>query len=97
MLVRSRSSVLSAAFGGFALAALVQASPTLAADAEKGKQVFESKCADCHEAADLTGDAAKDFSAKVLEIAAGKIKHKKKVKMSKVEADDVSAWAATLK
>jgi mono/diheme cytochrome c family protein len=69
----------------------------LAADAARGKGKFEAACAECHAAADLKGAAAATFGEKLQQIAAGKGKHRPKLKLSAEEVADLGGYLATLK
>jgi mono/diheme cytochrome c family protein len=62
------------------------------ADAAAGKATFEKACAECHEVGDFKGEDAKELAGKIDQIAAGKLKHKKPIKLSAAEAADVAAY-----
>lgn len=63
-----------------------------AADVVAGKAVAQAKCVECHEAADWEGEDAASLSGLIADIAAGKIKHKKKFQLSASEIADIAAY-----
>jgi mono/diheme cytochrome c family protein len=75
-----------------AAAGLAGFSGAVRADAAAGKATFDKVCAECHEADDFKGEDVKDITAKIEEISAGKMKHKKAFKLSAQEASDVAAY-----
>jgi mono/diheme cytochrome c family protein len=67
-------------------------SPTAAS---AGKALFEKQCAECHEPAEFAGKSAADLDRKLAGIAAGKIKHKGKMKLAAAERRQVADWLAS--
>jgi mono/diheme cytochrome c family protein len=66
-------------------------------DARAGEALFTDACTECHELPDLTGDDLRSFRENLRSVAAGKKKHKPKLKLTPAETGDVAAWLATLK
>lgn len=61
-------------------------------DATAGKAYFEAECAECHRAARLTGERGSKFVAGTDAIAAGKAKHKPRIKLTPKAVADVVAF-----
>jgi mono/diheme cytochrome c family protein len=53
----------------------------LAADAQAGRSVAQSKCAECHDADDWEGEDAASLESLIRDIVAGKVKHKRKLEL----------------
>jgi mono/diheme cytochrome c family protein len=79
--------VVAAGLAGYSGSAL--------ADAAAGKALFEKDCTECHEAADFKGEDAKEIQASIEQISAGKVKHKKALKLSAEQAADLAAYMVT--
>jgi cytochrome c553 len=66
-----------------------------AADVEAGKAKVKQVCAECHEVADWKAKNEADLQAKIAGVAAGKLKHPKKLQLTDAEMADIAAyWAA---
>jgi mono/diheme cytochrome c family protein len=67
----------------------------LAADAQAGRSVAQSKCAECHDADDWEGEDAASLESLIRDIVAGKVKHKRKLELGATEIADIAAyWGA---
>lgn len=67
----------------------------LAADAQAGRSVAQSKCAECHDADDWEGEDAASLESLIRDIVAGKVKHKRKLELGAAEIADIAAyWGA---
>jgi len=66
-------------------------------EAVRGAKLFEATCAECHESAQLKGDAALAFGPKIQQIVAGKAKHRPKLKLSAEDATAVAAFLTSQK
>ena len=83
-------STLLAILASFGLSAVA-----LAADAQAGRSVAQSKCAECHDADDWEGEDAASLESLIGDIVAGKVKHKRKVELSAAEIASIAAyWGA---
>ena len=71
---------------------MAMASGTALADAAAGKAKFEAQCAECHEAGDFEGTAAKEIGETLTHMAAGHVKHKTPIKLSTAEIAAVAAY-----
>jgi cytochrome c553 len=77
------------------LASLGASAVALAADAQAGRSVAQSKCAECHDADDWEGEDAASLESLIRDIVAGKVKHKRKVELSAAEIANIAAyWGA---
>ena len=82
-----RFVVIIASFGAGGVA--------LAADAQAGRSVAQSKCAECHDADDWEGEDAASLESLIRDIVAGKVKHKRKLELSAAEIANIAAyWGA---
>ena len=72
--------------------ALAPPGVALHADAAAGKAKFEAQCAECHEAGDFEGTAAKEIGETLTHMAAGHVKHKTPIKLSAAEIAAVAAY-----
>ena len=72
--------------------AMTLASVPVLADAAAGKAKFEAQCAECHEAGDFEGTAAKEIGETLTHMAAGHVKHKTPIKLSAAEIAAVAAY-----
>ena len=82
-----RFVVILASFGAGGVA--------LAADAQAGRSVAQSKCAECHDADDWEGEDAASLESLIRDIVAGKVKHKRKLELGAAEIADIAAyWGA---
>jgi cytochrome c2 len=61
-------------------------------DAAAGQAYFEAECAECHRVAKLTGERGSEFIAAAEAIAAGKARHRPKIKLTPDAAADVKAF-----
>jgi cytochrome c553 len=85
--VLGRFVVILASFGAGGVA--------LAADAQAGRSVAQSKCAECHDADDWEGEDAASLESLIRDIVAGKVKHKRKLELGAAEIADIAAyWGA---
>ena len=67
----------------------------LRADAQAGRSVAQSKCAECHDADDWEGEDAASLESLIRDIVAGKVKHKRKLELGAAEIADIAAyWGA---
>lgn len=80
---------------GLVAAGLAGYSGSALADAAAGKALFEKDCTECHEAADFKGDDAKVIQGQIEEMSAGKLKHKKALKLTAQQAADLAAYMVT--
>jgi cytochrome c553 len=67
----------------------------LAADAQAGRSVAQSKCAQCHDADDWEGEDAASLESLIRDIVAGKVKHKGKLELSAAEIANIAAYWGT--
>jgi cytochrome c553 len=81
-----RKMLVSIAFA--AAATFAWSGPALA----DAKAKFAADCADCHEVKDYAGKPAAELEGKIKDIAAGKVKHKGKVKVTDAEAKELAAY-----
>jgi mono/diheme cytochrome c family protein len=65
-----------------------------AADTDAGKAQFQQVCSECHEVADFKGKSEADLKARISDIVAGKIKHKKKLQLTDAQIADAAAYLA---
>jgi mono/diheme cytochrome c family protein len=85
--VLGRFVVILASFGAGGIA--------LGADAQAGRSVAQSKCAECHDADDWEGEDAASLESLIRDIVAGKVKHKRKLELGTAEIADIAAyWGA---
>ena len=77
-----------------AVAGLAAFGSTAYADAAAGKATFEKVCAECHEAGDFDGEDPKEVATTVKGIVGGTVKHKKALKLTDQEINDVAAFMA---
>jgi mono/diheme cytochrome c family protein len=61
------------------------------------KAKFAADCADCHEVKDYAGKPAAVLESKIKDIAAGKVKHKGKIKVTDAEAKELAAYLSAAK
>lgn len=61
-------------------------------DATAGKTYFEAECAECHRVARLTGERGSKFIAATEAIAAGKTRHRPRIKLTPKAVADVVAF-----
>lgn len=85
-----RFSILVAAF--LFSSASIQAGAQEVGDAAAGQAFFEAECAECHRVARLTGESASKFVATTEAIAAGKARHRPRIKLTPDAAADVKAF-----
>lgn len=64
----------------------------LAADAQAGRSVAQSKCGECHDADDWEGEDAASLESLIRDIVAGKVKHKRKLELSPAEIANIAAY-----
>lgn len=74
------------------LASLGASGVVLAADAQAGRSVAQSKCAQCHDADDWEGEDAASLESLIRDIVAGKVKHKSKLELSAAEIANIAAY-----
>jgi len=60
------------------------------ASADTGNE-WKSACAECHESGDYSDEKTTDVTQKILDISAGKLKHKKAFKLDAKTAADIAA------
>jgi len=82
--VLAASLVILASFGAGEAA--------LAADAQAGRIVAQSKCAECHDADDWEGEDAASLESLIRDIVAGKVKHKRKLELAPAEIANIAAY-----
>jgi mono/diheme cytochrome c family protein len=75
-----------------AAVALAGISGTVLADTAAGEAKFTAQCAECHEAGDFEGTAAKELGETLTHMAAGHMKHKKPIKLTPSEIADVAEY-----
>jgi cytochrome c553 len=88
---------MSKVLGSFVviLASFGAAGVALAADAQAGRSVAQSKCAECHDADDWEGEDAASLESLIRDIVAGKVKHKRKLELDADEIANIAAyWGA---
>jgi mono/diheme cytochrome c family protein len=66
-----------------------------AGDPAVGKAEVEAVCSECHEAAEWGEEDAASLQAKIKNVVAGKVKHKKKLALSDEEIASIAAYWAT--
>ncbi|HEY6923964.1 MAG TPA: hypothetical protein VI653_10875 [Steroidobacteraceae bacterium] len=88
MSIRSYRGILT-------LALLCGTSVSLAADLEAGKAKEQQVCSECHEIGDWKGKSETDLHAKIADIVAGKLKHKKKLQLSDAEIANLAAYISS--
>jgi mono/diheme cytochrome c family protein len=74
------------------LASLGAGGVALAADAQAGRSVAQSKCSQCHDADDWEGEDAASLESLIRDIVAGKVKHKSKVELGAAEIANIAAY-----
>jgi mono/diheme cytochrome c family protein len=74
------------------IAALGAGGVALAADAQAGRSVAQSKCAECHDADDWEGEDAASLESLIRDIVAGKVKHKRKLELNAAEIANIAAY-----
>lgn len=72
--------------------ASIHAHAQVVGDAAAGKAYFEAECAECHRVAKLKGERASEFVAATQAIAAGKAKHRPKIKLTSKTVADMTAF-----
>jgi mono/diheme cytochrome c family protein len=82
--VLATSLVIFASFGAGGVA--------LAADAQAGRSVAQSKCGECHDADDWEGEDAASLESLIRDIVAGKVKHKRKLELDPAEIANIAAY-----
>jgi mono/diheme cytochrome c family protein len=65
------------------------------ADVQAGKAKVQQICADCHEPADFKSQSEVQLRAKISDVVAGKVKHKKKLTLTDQEISDIAAYWAS--
>jgi hypothetical protein len=81
------------------LVATLMSTAGQAADLEAGKRTAQSKCSQCHAAADWEGEDVASLESLISDIVASKVKHSKgRVELSVAEISNVAAfWGAAAK
>lgn len=69
----------------------------VAADAAAGKAKADQTCATCHDPSDWKGQSEAQLRAKISDVVAGKVKHKKKIQLTPEEIDNIAAYWAGAK
>ena len=72
--------------------AIAVSGPAFAADLAAGKAIVDKTCSKCHVKADREGTDAAALQTRIQEIVAGKVKHKKPLKLTDEEAASVAAY-----
>lgn len=67
----------------------------VAADVAAGKAKADQICGDCHQPADWKGQSEAQLRAKISDVVAGKVKHKKKLHLTDQEISDIAAYWAS--
>jgi mono/diheme cytochrome c family protein len=57
-----------------------------------GKATYTNICSECHETGDFEGENPKEVAATIKSIVAGTHKHKKQLKLTDQEINDVAAY-----
>jgi cytochrome c553 len=65
-----------------------------AADVAAGKAVADRQCLECHEAEDWEGEDANSLSSLIRDIVAGKVRHKRPLRLSEAEIQNIAAYWA---
>lgn len=63
---------------------------TTPATSDTGKE-WKATCSECHEPGDFSAEKTEEVARKILDISAGKLKHKKAIKLDAKEAADIAA------
>ncbi len=87
--MRMKSCMLTAA------ALLSLSVGALAADAQAGKATAQAKCAQCHAADDWEGEGAASLESIMVDIVAGKVRHRTPLQLTPAEIANVAAYWAT--
>lgn len=66
-----------------------------AADAVAGKTKADQNCVACHDPGDWKGKSQAELQAKISDVVAGKVAHKKKIQLTEQDIDDIAAYWAT--
>ncbi len=67
-----------------------------AADPQAGKAAAQAKCAQCHAAGDWEGEDAASLESIMVDIVAGKVRHKTLMKLTPTEIANIAAyWGET--
>jgi cytochrome c553 len=79
-----------------ALASLVCAGTTRAAEVAAGKGIAQAKCGSCHDATDWDGETTTSLESLIRDVAKGTVSHKQKITVSDDEVKEIAAyWAAS--
>ena len=70
------------------------ASGVFAADVAAGKAVADRQCLECHEAGDWEGEDAPSLASLMRDIVAGKIKHRRPLRLSEADIQNIAAYWA---
>lgn len=66
-----------------------------AADPQAGKVVAQAKCAQCHDAGDWEGEDAAALESIMVDIVAGKVRHKTPMQLTPAEITNIAAYWGT--
>lgn len=66
-----------------------------AADPQAGKATAQAKCAECHDAGDWEGEGAASLESIMVDIVAGKVRHRTPLQLTPAEIANVAAYWAT--
>lgn len=96
-LIHHGDTLMSARILAFSLAVLLAsaAGTARAADAKAGEQIVGAQCADCHEQSEFASEDAGALAAKLKDVVAGKVKHKKKLTLTDAQIADIAAYLAS--
>ena len=79
------------------LLGLLSAGPVLSADAEAGKKLYDSACADCHELKDNAGKPSARLTKSLTAIVARQQKHKKQLRLDEQQIANIAEYLSTAK
>lgn len=77
------------------LALFGTAASASAADVAAGKAKADEICAACHDPSDWKGQSEAQLRAKIGDVVAGRVKHKKKLHLTEQQIDDIAAYWAS--
>ena len=78
------------------LVATLVCAASQAADLEAGRKIAQSKCSQCHAAADWEGEDVASLESLISDIVASKVKHSKgRIELSTAEISNVAAFWGT--
>lgn len=66
-----------------------------AADPQAGKATAQAKCAQCHDAGDWEGEGAASLESIMVDIVAGKVRHRTPMQLTPAEIANIAAYWGT--